>query len=322
MSSNFYGQIRYENLHRQSLAVADTLRRSVDTTALGTVRPEIKRAMNLEWCASQLIGTADDTGNVHVWGGPRCKWRLCPFCLAVEAGKERRRLAAAMTRLQTDLDARYIVLTLTVRNVPGAALNASLDALTDGWRRMVDLRPMGRVAVHGWYRTIEITRNQDGSYHPHIHAIIATTPDYFRRSNKGYLSTRDYVQLWRKACRLDYDPICDVRAAYNRRRNDYGTIGAAVEAAKYAVKSAEYCRDIGTLRIYANALTSRRLRAYGGTLKAYAKAGDQTAPDTPKDGDTITYLWNPRLIGASGRVTGGYVPSAVQVAGGGVPDDL
>ena len=71
----------------------------------------------------------------------------------------------------------YLFLTLTVRICPGDKLGDTLGELTKAWHRLVMHRQVKR-AIKGWYRALEVTRNTGGgewhgTYHPHIHAVLA-----------------------------------------------------------------------------------------------------------------------------------------------------
>lgn len=42
---------------------------------------------------------------------------------------------------------------------------------------------------------------------------------YFKKFNKDYMQTADWVQMWRKALDLDYVPICDIRKVCRSKEN-------------------------------------------------------------------------------------------------------
>lgn len=163
--------------------------------------------------------------------------------------------------------------------------------LIQAWDRLRKQRAIER-ALCGWFRAIEITRNES-SYHPHIHAIVAVTPEYFKRSNGLYLTHEQWVKRWRQALRVDYDP--SVRIAKTRAKDDGSgkdaELAAADEAAKYAVKSDEYIDPSLTMEeaveivtVYTRALHRRRLTAYGGWLKDAARA---LGAEDLEDGDLV-----------------------------------
>ena len=154
----------------------------------------------------------------------------------------------------------------------------TLGELVRAWNRLTKHRQFER-SVKGWFRAIEITRNpKDGTYHPHIHAILAVPPGYFTRGEGLYIEQSEWVDRWQKALRADYRPLVSIQTA--KAKGEYvGGRAAAVEAAKYAVKDSDYIDDrlseaeaVRIVTDYTEALHRRRLTAYGGWLKTAAKA--------------------------------------------------
>lgn len=218
-----------------------------------------------------------------------CKLRLCPVCIARGAIVRAKLLSKVMDAVQAEHKCQYIFVTLTIQNVPGDKLREAMGQLTKGWARLMNHRPVER-AIKGWFRAIEITRNNDpksksfGTYHPHIHAIFAVEDGYFEKKNRLYLTHADLVAHWRQAMRLSYDPSVRVSKTYDKKRkgskvysDDSASSGAVLEAAKYATKDSDYISDslsddeaAQVVRDYTRALFKRRLTAFGGWLKETA----------------------------------------------------
>lgn len=57
--------------------------------------------------------------------------------------------------------ARWLFLTLTVRNCPITELGETLTAMNAAWQRLKDRKEFRPVL--GWVRTTEVTRGKDGS---------------------------------------------------------------------------------------------------------------------------------------------------------------
>jgi hypothetical protein len=148
-----------------------------------------------------------------------------------------------------------MLLTLTVRNVPGDQLEATLDQMLDAWRRMRDQQRVRR-GLLGWARNLEITYNRvRNDYHPHIHAIIYIADEDMAKS-------AFWGDLWRETMRVDYNPIIDVRPITDGQ-------GAVAEVSKYVTKVGKILElpesvldDVVWTMV--NVLYKRRLRAYGG----------------------------------------------------------
>lgn len=219
-----------------------------------------------------------------------CKLRLCPICIARGALVRGKLLSRVMDLVQAEHHCQYIFLTLTIKNVSGDNLGPAIGQLTAGWNRLMQQRPVAR-AVKGWFRAIEITRHTKndllyGTYHPHIHAILAVENGYFKRSNGLFLTHDEWVQRWQRVLRVDYPPTVNIKATYGRSKKgkerkageDEASSGAVLEAAKYATKDKDYIdpslTDEEAVQIvtdYTKALHHRRLTAFGGWLKEVAQ---------------------------------------------------
>lgn len=182
------------------------------------------------------------------------------------------RLNQVMNLTESRHGLQFLFLTLTVENCEGDKLGETMSLLTKAWDRLMKQRPV-MAACKGWYRAIEITYDRELGYHPHIHAIIAVEPRYFKRSSGLYITQAEWVARWQKAARLPYKPIVHIQKTKNKR----GGMGAVLEAAKYATKDSEYIdpeldeqEAAGIVVTYTKALHRRRLTAYGGVMKEIA----------------------------------------------------
>lgn len=241
-------------------------------------------------CSTWLQYGVSADGSKQLSAANFCQLRLCPLCIARRAKRAAYKLSQVLDLVEGEHGAMFLFLTLTVRNVPGDALGGTLGELTRAWARLMDHRHI-QAAVKGWFRAIEITRNpKDGTYHPHIHAILAVPPGYFTRGEGLYIEQSEWVDRWQKALRADYRLLVSIQTA--KAKGEYvGGRAAAVEAAKYAVKDSDYIDDrlseaeaVRIVTDYTEALHRRRLTAYGGWLKAAAKALE--AEDL-EDGDLV-----------------------------------
>lgn len=208
-----------------------------------------------------------------------CHLRLCPLC----ANRRAKQMTARLVRILKAVKGEHptatlLFLTLTVKNCDGAALRDTLTLLTAAWTKLAKRRPFMR-AVKGWFRAIEITRNAaDGTYHPHIHAILVVEPAYFKLvtvedddgnkertlyANGLYIPHGQddagpdgkpktptwykgpfWVDMWQQCLRVDYPPSVRISKAKGKpgeqRDTDAASLHAALEAAKYATKDSEY----------------------------------------------------------------------------------
>ncbi len=236
-----------------------------------------------------------------------CRVRQCPVCQSRRSMRNHARFKERIPEiLAAHPTVRWLMLTLTVRNCSVSDLRATIQAMNQGWGRLVKRPEFAQ--VKGWIRSVEVTRGSDGSAHPHYHALLMVPPAYFGR---GYVKTARWVEVWRECMRLDYDPICDARAVRPKMvKGEDGQLvqskdaltAAVAEVLKYATKSqdlldggpewlAEYIRQVHALKL----LTS------GGALKGLFK--DRKDDDLVHTGDEdetgglgeaidrLTYRW-------------------------------
>lgn len=201
-----------------------------------------------------------------------CRERLCPMCAWLRTKKVFAQVSQVMDAAEQERPELVpVFLTLTVRNCTAAELGAVLDSISQGWNRLNANKRMKRLIV-GWFRALEITYNErEDTYHPHLHAVLLMPPSYFTEP-KDYMTTEQWVKLWRKAMRLDYDPVCDIR----RVEPGEDKAGAVAEVAKYTVKDSDYIKPNPALTdklvsVFSAAVKGRRLVAFGGLMKEIAK---------------------------------------------------
>lgn len=233
-----------------------------------------KKAMRVRFCGSALAFLKNlETGEKKLHSADFCKERLCPMCQWRKSLKVFHQVSKVMDRTETEQPNLVpLFLTLTLRNCTGADLSATLDTVFKGWTLLWKQRKMERIGK-GWFRALEVTYNkEDDTFHPHIHAIILVDKSYFKKDNKDYMQTTDWVQMWRTALKLDYDPVCDIRKV----KNGKGKHKAVAEVAKYTLKDSDFIFDDTALTdklvsILNSSMKGRRLFAFGGLLKQIAK---------------------------------------------------
>ena len=221
---------------------------------------------------------ADDTGELRLSlrTARFCRVRHCPVCQWRRSLMWQARFLQALPSIEAAYPtARWLFLTLTVRNCPVDDLRRTLRSMNEAWHRLVK-RPEFAGNVQGWVRATEVTRGQDDSAHPHFHSLLMVRPSYF---GKGYVTQSRWAELWQQCARLDYRPIVDIRTVRARR----GAPGekplrqALAETLKYSVKPSdmegewliELTRQVHKLRFVAS----------GGVLKNVLRESDESEQD-------------------------------------------
>lgn len=114
----------------------------------------------------------------------------------------------------------------------------------------------------GWIKSTEVTRGKDGSAHPHFHCLLMVRSGYF---TKNYIKQSEWVELWRKCLRIDYNPILDVQAV--RKGNSPAAL--IPELLKYCTKESDLVADREWFLELTRQMHNARTVATGGLLKDY-----------------------------------------------------
>lgn len=209
-----------------------------------------------------------------------CKIRLCPMCQWRRSKKVFAQMSQIMDYIAQHEKCRYLFVTLTVRNCEGDKLGVTLNRLSEAWDRLrkypeFNASRKGSL-VQGWYKAVEVTHNIcHDTYHPHIHAIFAVAPSYFRKTNSYYCSFERLQEIWSQAAQLDYDPDVSINAI--QERDPEAVTKAIAEICKYSVKSKDYIIpgdwefSVETIRTLDRELHNRRFLSFGGIFRRVHK---------------------------------------------------
>lgn len=204
-----------------------------------------------------------------------CHVRHCPIC---QWRKSLARIARFMKNLPEYLqvcpDYAYVYAVFTVRNCEMSELRDTIKDENKGFERLLKRLKRAGVTVHGYIKTVEVTKGQDGLPHPHLNAIFAVNKSYF--TDRTYLSKAKWVTLWRECMKLDYDPSVFVSRVRRRRKKDVGKGEATpaedltsgfLEVSKYAVKPSDLVDDAEFLYGITEQCHKLRFISTGGCLK-------------------------------------------------------
>lgn len=196
--------------------------------------------------------------NNHIIAANFCGQRLCPMCQWIKSRKVFGEIAKIYNVIKDDY--KFIFVTFTIKNTNN--LKSGIDTITNGYKRMLDNRTLKKI-IKGSIRTIEITFNsQNKEWHPHLHCLYIVDCDYYSNNDK-YITTEKWSNLWKKACRLEYNPVCYAESANG--------INAVSEVAKYVSKPFNIQNSgYAFYDLYMN-LRKRRLREYTGIMRTYRK---------------------------------------------------
>lgn len=195
------------------------------------------RLLALSECASWLWFAEAIDGKRKLSRANFCRLRLCPMCAWRRSLKLFAQVSAITDAILSEKKARFIFVTLTIRNVTGEDLRDAIARMNTGFEYIVKKSRKSTVTARfrenllGYMKAIEVTYNsRRDDFHPHIHCIFEVRPSYFRGKESGYLTHEDWRAMWKSVMRLDYEPLVNVKAVRNT------TAKAVAEVAKYPVK--------------------------------------------------------------------------------------
>lgn len=228
----------------------------------------------------QFALKAKDTGeiNLKLFSARFCRVRHCPICQWRRSLMWRARFFKALPKVvEAYPKARFLFLTLTIKNCPLEELRTTLNRMNQAWQRLSQRKNFPAL---GFIRSLEVTRNkEDGSAHPHFHCLLMVDSSYF--VGRKYLSQAKWTELWESCLRIDYTPIVNVKAVKPKAGVENDSRNALFisicETLKYSVKEADLIADSDWLLELTRQLHKTRAISVGGVLKEYI------SEDEPED---------------------------------------
>ena len=281
-----------------------------------------RKADRVKECADILQFTRNEEGRLKLHQTWFCGSRLCPVCNWRKSLKHSNQVIQIVNEaikkafgaedvVKKQPKGRFLFWTLTTKNVfTGKELNEEISNLNKAFHRLTDYKKVKKNML-GYLKAAEVTVNQkDGSYNQHLHVLVFVKSSYFN-SNDNYISQAELTEFWKKALKIDYTPIVNMKAVKPKAtEKEKGVIGAVYETAKYPVKSIDYLtndRDENLQRVedLEKGLKSKRLISFGGIFKEIRKelqledveSGDLIKTDSEEDkepttGQVIIARWN------------------------------
>ncbi len=182
---------------------------------------------------------------------------------------------------------RWLFLTLTQKNVPVTELKVTLVEMNRAFQRLSQLKAWPAI---GWLRSMEVTKGRDGKAHPHFHCLLMVPPGYF--AGKNYLKQAEWVAMWRKSMRLDYDPVLDVQAV----KQGTQPMELVPELLKYCTKESDLVGDREWFLELTRQMHKMKAVTTGGVLKQYLKELEEEPEDLIGEGDAAELLSEASLL--------------------------
>ncbi|MFR0608802.1 protein rep [Limosilactobacillus balticus] len=268
---------------------------------------KFKKANRVKDCGNVLkfAKTNDGMKLYQTWF---CHSRLCPLCSWRRSLKNSYELQKILDEANKKFpNAVYLFLTLTEENSKIGELKENLKTMNSSIRRLMQYKKVSKHLI-GYVRSSEITVNRKNyTFHPHVHILLMVKSSYF--NSKSYLTSVDWSKLWRRARKLDYDPVISIKKIRARsRRGQSALVSSAKEVSKYQVKDTDYITndessDLIVLDELEKSLQGTRQLSFGGLLKEirHDLLFDQKEDDLIKVSDdndsddiieTVMYKWD------------------------------
>jgi plasmid rolling circle replication initiator protein Rep len=225
---------------------------------------------------------ANDLGEValKLQSSKFCRVPQCPVCQWRRSMKWRARFFKAMPKILEDYPtARFVFLTLTVKNCELTELRPTISKMNLAWKLLTKRKEFPAI---GFVRTLEITKSENGTAHPHFHCILMVKSSYFTH---GYISQAKWTELWKSCLRIEYTPVVNVKSIkppkdtikYENSALDNAIIASLCETLKYSVKESDLVTDSKWLEELTRQLLKTRKISLGGVFKQYL------SEDEPED---------------------------------------
>ncbi|OYS67818.1 protein rep [Limosilactobacillus reuteri] len=232
---------------------------------------KFKKANRVRDCGNVLkfAKTVDGMKLYQTWF---CHSRLCPLCSWRRSLKNSYELQKILDEANRKVPkAIYLFLTLTEENSQIGDLKENLRSMNSSIRRLMQYKKVSKHLI-GYVRSSEITVNRENyTFHQHMHILLMMKSSYF--NSDSYLTNMDWAKLWKKARKLDYEPIINIQKIRAKSRHGQSAlISSAKEVSKYQVKDSDYITnnkesDLIILDELEKSLQGSRQLSFGGLLK-------------------------------------------------------
>jgi len=217
-----------------------------------------------------LISGDDEALKLKLRAAKFCRLRHCPVCQWRRSLMWKAKAYKVLPKIvATFPEHRWLFVTLTQKNTLITELKETLKAMNKGFQRLSQLKSFPAI---GWLRSTEVTKGRDGNAHPHFHCLLLVPRSYFGRN---YIKQSEWVEMWRKSMRLDYNPVMDVQAVKESSK----PMELVPELLKYCVKESDLVADREWFLELTRQMHKMRAIATGGVLKEYLKELEEEPED-------------------------------------------
>lgn len=214
-----------------------------------------------------------------------CKDRFCAFCNWRRSRKLGIQSYEVLKAIESENKVRYIFATFTVKNCLVSDLSKTIKFMNKSFERMTQTKRF-KSSIMGFMRALEIPPQKDNNeyIHPHFHCLFVVPAKYFDTKQNLYIKQDVWVNIWKKALRVDYVPGVDTRIIKSKNGGD-PIAKAVAETVKYPLKTVDLKNmPIEIFEKLTIQMKAKRALAFGGIVKDYRK---KLILDDVENGDLI-----------------------------------
>lgn len=154
---------------------------------------------------------------------------------------------------------RWLFVTFGVKDCQVAKLKETLFFMHEAFKRLRKFKAFPN--CRAWVRFTELAKGQKGGVQIRFCCLFLVRPIYF--SGAAYIKQSEWVWLWRRAMRLDYDPVVSVKKIDS---NQHIVEMLSIEP---WLDQLDFSNDFEWLVEYVRQLHKMRRISAGGILKGY-----------------------------------------------------
>lgn len=179
-----------------------------------------KKSSRVRNCSNVIFVGKSQSEDYKIINNNHCNCRECLTCMQRKRKQHFAKFNEVLKLIDKDnINGEFIFLTLTVKNCSVYELRNSINDINKAFNLFIKYQRINKFLL-GYVRAIEVTKEKNSIdfSHPHIHALLFVDKTYFYSRNR--ISTKEFSNLWKKALKVDYNPIVDVRKIYDKNLND------------------------------------------------------------------------------------------------------
>lgn len=239
-------------------------------------------------CSETLVFKETEDKGLKLHQAYFCKNKLCPICNWRRSMKYSSQITEMVdVAIKQNPKAQFLFLTLTAKNCDGCELYDELSKYSQAFNRLVKYKKVSKNLL-GFVRATEVTYNsKTKTYHPHLHVLLMVKNSYFIGDVDNYIKQEEWIKLWKKAMKLDYDPSVNIKKVKAKKHTDIRK--AVQETAKYPTKPLKVMTDSEEELLQVTddlfcGLYKKRQLGFGGIFKDIRK---QLQLDDIENGDLV-----------------------------------